>query len=364
MKKGLIKIAIIGVLLFLVFSVSVSAAEEKSYSDGIIEDFEDAIPTETEIGTSSDELIESFGFDAIMRSVIGEITSGKNEFFGFLLTVIGFCILSVLCESISFSGDGSDRTVGATLRLVMSLTIYPKIHSIFLAVKESLDTLTVFLGAALPAMTAITAGSGAVKSAAVQAMNMNITLGIIGSVASRLLLPLSFALLALALTSSISDGISVGVGKGIKSLFTFGLGIVTAASSAAIALQSVVAGAADSAALRAARYAAGGLIPVVGSSVSGALSTLAGGLAYAKSTIGAASIGVISVLCITPLILLLIYRMVFSLGITLMEYMDNGRCVRCFSAYRTAMDAVISVYVMSTLVCIIQVILFIKGGVV
>ena len=362
MKKGFIKIALTAALMFFVFPLSVSAAEEKSYADGIIEDFEGAIPAETEISTSSDELIESFGFDAIMRAAIGEISSGKNEFFGFLLTVIGFCILSVLCESISFSGEGADRTVGATLLLVMSLAIYPRIHSIFLSVKGSLDTLTVFLGAALPAMTAVTAGSGAVKSAAVQTMNMNITLGIIGSVASRLLLPLSFALLALALTSSVGDGISVGVGRGIKSLFTFGLGIVTAAASAAIALQSVVAGAADSAALRAARYAASGLIPVVGSSVSGALSTLAGGLAYAKSTIGAASIGVISALTIAPLVLLLIYRMVFSLAVTLMEYMDNGRCVRCFSAYRTAMDAVISVYVMSTLVCIIQVILFIKGG--
>ena len=226
----------------------------------------------------------------------------------------------------------------------------------------SLESLSSFLGAALPAMTAITVASGAVKSAGVQAMNMNITLGIIGAVATRLLLPLSLSLLALALISSFGDGMATGISKSIKGFFTFGLGLVSAISSAAIALQSVVASASDSASLRAARYAASSLIPVVGSSVSGALSTLAGGLAYAKSTVGAASIAVIVALSVVPLVLLLIYRMVFSLAETFMEYMDNARGKRCFLAYKTALDAVISVYVMSTIVCIIQVIVFIKGG--
>jgi len=359
-------------VLFLSFFVPSLAASDEVFSEtdesgaisDIIKEFSSLIPEESGVVLNEDELIAGVGIDGMFGALLGSVMYEKSRIISFFLSVMGFALFAVLCDSVSFSGSGMEKHASVGVFVIMSVTVYPTVYSVFSEVRTSLEGVSSFFGAALPILTAISAASGSVKTAGVQAMNMNITLGIIGSVASRLLLPLSFALLALALTSSISDGISVGVGKGIKSLFTFGLGIVTAASSAAIALQSVVAGAADSAALRAARYAAGGLIPVVGSSVSGALSTLAGGLAYAKSTVGAASIGVISVLSITPLILLLIYRMVFSLGITLMEYMDNGRCVRCFSAYRTAMDAVISVYVMSTLVCIIQVILFIKGGVI
>ena len=246
--------------------------------------------------------------------------------------------------------------------VIMSVIVYPRLYAVFESVRASLESVSSFFGAALPIMTAITTASGSVKTAGVQAMNMNITLGIVGAVATKILLPLSFAMLAFALVSSFGDSGVGNVAKGIKNTFTFGLGIVTAVSSATIALQTVIASASDSAALRAARYAAGALIPVVGASVSSALSTLAGGLAYAKSTVGAAAIAVIAAISIAPLVSLLVYRMIFSIAVSFLEYADNPRGVRCFSAYKTAFDAVISVYVMSTLVCIIQLIVFMKGG--
>ena len=364
MKKRAFVIFVSFFTLFFIFSVSVSAADsEKNIYEEIIEEFENAIPEESGVKIDTNDMMDSFSFKEMLYAALGGLGDRKGEIISFLMTVIGFCILGVMCDSVSLLGAGNDRTVSAAFFTVMSIALYPRIYSVFLSVSNTLDSISVFFGAALPAMTAITAATGAVKSAGVQAMNMNIALGIVGNIASHVLMPLCLSLLALALVSSFGDGIAVSVSNGIKSLFTFGLGIVTAVSSAAIALQSVIASASDSAALRAARYAVGGLIPVVGSSVSGALSTLAGGLAYAKSTVGALSIATISIIAIAPLLHLILYRMIFSLAISFMEYMDNARGKRCFFAYRTAFDAVISVYVMSTLVCIIQVLVFIKGGV-
>ena len=276
--------------------------------------------------------------------------------------VMGFAVLCVVCDSVSFSGRSMERTAGVGVIVIMSLSVYPKMYSIFETVAESLESVNGFFGTALPVLTAITAASGSVKTAGVQAMNMNIALGIAGGLAAKVLLPLSSSLLALALISSFCDGGVASVSRGIKHTFTLFLGIITAVSSAAIALQTVIASASDSAALRAARYAAGGLIPVVGSSGSSARSTLAGGLAYAKSTVGIASIAVIVALCVSPLILMLLYRAVFAIAVLFLEYVDNPIGVRCFSAYKTALDSLIAVYVMSTLVCIIQLIIFMKGG--
>ena len=363
MKKRIVTLIFSLAAVFLLFSIPVCASQQDDYAADILEDFYDAIPEESGVEADEELVLEKFGFEGILNGVLAGLTERKSEIAGFFFSVIGFCALSVVCENLPFYASGGQREMSAALFTVMSLSLYPKIYSIFVCVKESLEAVTTFFGAALPTMTAITAASGAVKSAGVQAMNMNIALGIIGSIASGVLLPFSLALLALALVSSFGDGMAAGVSRGIKGLFTFGLGVVTAASSAAIALQSVVASAADSASLRAARYAAGSLIPIVGSQVSGALSTLAGGLAYAKSTVGAVSIATISAITVAPLVLLLLYRMVFSLAVIFMEYVDNTRGARCFSAYRTAFDAVISAYVMSTLVCIIEVIVFIKGGV-
>ena len=358
-------------LMFMIiaFSVTSFAVNDEANHDfisarasDIIKEFSNVIPVESGVSTDDESLIESIGFDSMMRAIVGALSGEGSEVLEFFLMTVGFAVLCVVCDWVSFSNAETEKAAGVGVLVIMSVAIYPKVYSVFETVRESLESTSSFFGAALPIMTAVTTAQGSVKTAGVQAMNMNITLGIVGAIAGKILLPLSFALLALALVSSFGDGSIGSVGRGIKSIFTFGLGIVTAVSSAAIALQTVIASASDSIALRAARYAAGGLIPVVGSSVSSALSTLAGGLAYAKSTVGAATIAVIAVISIAPLVTLIVYRMIFSLAVSFLEYMDNPRGVRCFSAYKTAFDAVISVYVMSTLVCIIQVIIFLKGG--
>lgn len=367
--KKIIKASLLFVFMLVFFSVTAfgyqkSSEEEKDVDAAreIMEEFSDIIPNEADVSLDEDELLENVGFDAILRAISNAIKEEKSEFLSFFLTVMGFAVLSVVCDFASLCGTDMQRNVEIGVFVVMSVAIYPTVYSVFGSVKESLESVSGFFGAALPVMTAITAATGSVKTAGIQAMNMNITLGIVGTVATKILLPLSFAMLALALVSSFGESGAASVSKGIKSIFTFGLGIVTAVSSAAIALQTVIASASDSAALRAARYAAGGLIPVVGSSVSSALSTLAGGLAYAKSTVGVAAIAVIAAISVLPLMSLLCYRMIFSLAVSFLEYADNVRASRCFLAYKTAFDAVISVYVMSTLVCMIQLIVFIKGG--
>ena len=365
-KNKFLCVGLLFVTLIVLFSVTSFAVEEATDGDDafseFIEQFSEVIPSESGVTLEEGELINSVGFDAMLGGIANAVLGKKSELFSFFLTVMGFAVLTVVCDSISFSDKATKNAASVGVLVITSATIYPTVYSVFLSVGDSLMSVSGFFGAALPVMTAITTASGSVKTAGVQAMNMNITLGIVGAVATRLLLPLSFAMLALALVSSFGDAGTSKVAKGIKSAFTFGLGIVTAVSSAAIALQTVIASASDSASLRAARYAASGLIPVVGSSVSSALSTLAGGFAYAKSTVGATAIAVIAVISIAPLVSLLIYRMVFSIAVSFLEYADNSAGARCFSAYRTAFDTVISVYVMSTLVCIIQLIVFIKGG--
>lgn len=365
MKKRALLFALIFPALILSFSITAFAYESEEKADTVsdfLEEFTQIIPPESDVTLGEDELIESIGFDGMLSSVLSTIRGEGSELISFFLMVLGFAVLCVICDTVSFSSQSIERTAGVGVLVIMSLSVYPKMYSIFETVAESLESVNSFFGTALPVLTAITAASGSVKTAGVQAMNMNIALGIAGGVAVKVLLPLSSALLALALISSFGDGGVASVSRGIKHMFTVGLGIITAVSSAAIALQTVIASASDSAALRAARYAAGGLIPVVGSSVSSALSTLAGGLAYAKSTVGVASIAVIFALSVSPLILMLLYRMIFTVVVLFLEYVDNPRGVRCFSAYKTALDSLIAVYVMSILVCIIQLIVFMKGG--
>ena len=90
--------------------------------------------------------------------------------------------------------------------------------------------------------------------------------------------------------SGFDIGAVASLGKRIKGVFTWGIGVTTAILLGATSLQSIVASASDGAYLRAAKYAASSAIPIVGSAVSSVLGTLAGGFSYAKGAIGAASV--------------------------------------------------------------------------
>jgi stage III sporulation protein AE len=141
------------------------------------------------------------------------------------------------------------------------------------------------------------------------------------------------------------------------------IGIVSTSLAAIVSIQSVVASAHDSALLRAARYAASGAIPIVGTTVASALGTLGGGLAFVKSSIGAASIAVVLLIALSPLLTLLLYRLSFSFCSLLLEFCATPEGVRCFSAFKSALDVLIAVYSASVLVCVVQLVVFLKGGV-
>ena len=108
---------------------------------------------------------------------------------------------------------------------------------------------------------------------------------------------------------------------------------------------------------------ASGLIPVVGSAVSGALATLASGLTYAKSIVGGGAIAVVLSLVISPLVMLLLYRLALTLALTVAGLVGAELPSAVFTSYRFALDMTVSVYVLSVIVYLFQLILFLRIGV-
>ncbi|MBQ9733923.1 MAG: hypothetical protein IJV74_06790, partial [Clostridia bacterium] len=81
------------------------------------------------------------------------------------------------------------------------------------------------------------------------------------------------------------------------------------------------------------------------------------------SSVGSASVVMSLILSLAPLVSILLYRLAFSICIIFLEFSGSSGGVRCFSAFKSALDALIAVYSMSTLVCIVELVVFVRGGV-
>ena len=356
--KGILKFLAAAVILFSLFSVNAFADE----GEDILKEFSGILPEGVDVNV--EDVASNLGIEAILGEIAAAVSDKAGDAIGFFFLLIGFAVVISLSSHASFGTDGAlDSAVQVTVCAVATSSIFVALYDVCDSVAKSLTSVIDFFSSAIPIFTLISTSSGATSTAGAQAFNMNLTLALIEKVCTGALLPMSFAVFSLGFVSSVSEGSVGNLAKGVKGVFMWGVGIVSTVLAAVVAMQSIVASAADNATLRAARYAASGMIPIVGSTVASAISTLGGGMAYLKSTVGMGSVAAILLISIAPLVSLLLYRLAISVSLIYLEFVGSPGGVRCYSAFRGALDTLIAVYSASVLVCIIEIAVFVKGGV-
>ena len=116
-------------------------------------------------------------------------------------------------------------------------------------------------------------------------------------------------------------------------------------------------------ALRGARFAISGMIPIVGGSISSALGALTSGVEAAKGTVGATALIVLIGILSAPLIQLLLVRVAFRLCNSFLEMTGGTLGARLLTSIQGTLDALISIVAFSGVIYILEVIIFIKLGV-
>ena len=344
-------------LMILAMPLSASAKSAEEY----ISDFSSLIPEDMsdKLG-DEDALTGAVGFESVISEIFDVLSNNGGALLGFLSMLIGLSLLTALSGTLEGSLAGSVRSAVATISAVAIL------GSIFTLVKTAtaaLAEMSGFFEKLIPVFAGVTLAGGGVSSSAVGATGMSLSLGVIGGLSGELLAAVTSFMFALGLIADLGGGSSAGLFKSAKGFFSWGIGILTFILGATLALQTVIASASDSMLMRSAKFTASGMIPIVGGSVSGAISTLASGLSYAKSFIGIGAVSVITAIALAPIILMLAYRCVLSLSVDFLGFLDTGSGVRCFSSMLGALDCLIAIFSMSTLVYIFEIILFIKSGV-
>ena len=356
MRKVIFLISIVVILVIFPLSASAEASAE-----GYLSEFESILPKEMSGITEDGEmLIEKFSIKGILLEFVASLKGESGDFIKFFLVLVGgVSVFSLATEC----HESFVRQIEAAVGLVISMSIFPVVNSALSSVAHSLSEISVFFNALTPIVVGVTALGGGVSAAGVQAGGMYTAFSVIGTAGTKLFLSLSSFGLAVASLSALGNSSAVSVGKGIKGVFTWCAGIFTTLITSVFALQTLVASAADSAAMRTAKYMASGLIPVVGSAVSGALATLASGLSYAKSLIGGVAIAVILSMVISPLVMLLLYRLALTLATNISTLTGAEIPAKIFTVYRFIIDMTVAAYTLSTIVYLFQVVLFLRIGV-
>lgn len=346
MRRCLYVIAL-AIMLLSLFSVSVCAQGSEDYVNDFLhvigrgEDFAENI--------GIDALIEQIGLALLEQG--GRITA----FFGF---VIGATLLIALASLLT-----NDKHTAIGVSAIVAAGAVGFIFEVADSAARSLEQMSGLFLSLIPIMSGVTLAGGGVSSAGAEAVAMGGIFGTVSGLMTPIIFPLVSVMLALSAVSALGGGVSSAALSRVRAVFLWLLGIATVIMLGGISLQTVICASKDSMTMRMAKYSASGLLPIIGSTVSASLSSLAAGLSYAKGIIGAGGIYVFLLSALTPLLLALIYRAALSLASGFLSFLGASEGAATLGGIVYSLDALLSVYSISVILYVFELIMFMKSGV-
>ena len=192
--------------------------------------------------------------------------------------------------------------------------------------REAIGDISDFANVLLPVVAAVTAATGAITGAAARQMAAMLFSGLLTNLISRLLIPLVYGYVAaqVAWGAVGNDGLK-RVAKFLKWLTVTVLSVVLLAFVGYLTLSGVVAGAADSAAIKATKFAISGAVPVVGGIISDAAETVLASAGILRGTVGVFGMLVVLAICLTPFLHLSIHYLIYKAVAAVSSTMGEGR---------------------------------------
>lgn len=155
----------------------------------------------------------------------------------------------------------------------------------------------------LPTISAALAAGGFVTTASAWQVATLLVCDALNTAVSHLLLPLAYcSVAASAAGAMLGEERLGGLAGGIRRVMTGGVRLIAAAFTAYLAVSGVLTGSADRAAVKAAKAAVSGAVPVVGGVLADAAESVLAAAGTLRGTIGALGVFGVLAACLAPLL--------------------------------------------------------------
>lgn len=189
---------------------------------------------------------------------------------------------------------------------------------------ETIHTMNDFSKTLLPLLSAACAASGSVTAAAVREVGTTLFADVLITCINNFLIPLVYIYIGAITANAVLHEHSLkSISKVIKKCITWVLTILLTVFTAYLTISGAVSGTADAAALKVAKFAISGAIPVVGGIMSDAASTILVGAAVLKNAIGIFGTLAVFALCITPFLQIGLQYLMYKTAAFLAEIVDQ-----------------------------------------
>lgn len=369
------KIILIFLPLFLIF-LSGSQFDYESVVEKQLDTAQNSGAFEN-IPEEAQEILEKAGFEELSFEAISELS-----FFDFVKTaaesflrqfkepfyVIGAILAAALiCAAAECFYDDfyQNKTVIKAVSSVFaaSCVLIPMKEAITNA-GEVIEECSNFMLSFIPVYSSAVTAMGNISAAAGFRTLMLGASAVIARLANEIAVPLICIYLALCVAGSVSDIDIGGISKTVKSFATWIITLSMTVFTGIMSLGTLVASSSDNAFAKTAKFLIGSSIPVVGGSVSDALSTVKGCLGITKNLLGTYAIIIICAIFIPSVISLVCWRISLSLSSGIGSILGNKNLSGLLSSASCVIGIMLALVAVTAVMFIISIgiLLMTAGG--
>ena len=272
---------------------------------------------ENEISISEPQGIASLSPKALFSYIIraaGDRTAAPLRLLGRMLGIILLAaVVTGLTDSVSNPRLVRSFEIISVLAGI-GIICEPVIEAISSTV-SALDSGGMFMTAYIPVFTGVAAAGGTVTSAASYGMIVFCAAELAVKLSSEIILPILGMCCALSIAESVNPRLSLtGMTAAVKKIASVLIGFTMTVFVGLLSLQSIVGTSADTVAVKAAKFVVSNAVPIVGSAVSDAYTTVRASLSMLKSGVGVFGIIALAVMLLPPVIDLALVNLTMNIG--------------------------------------------------
>ncbi len=312
---------------------------------------------------NTSQVQEKLSFNKIVSWILNAIKENLPHFIKMLTTLICLVLIFALLEHFSFSKtEKSYKFIIACLAsAVLTLLLLNYFSDSCEIIEENITTIRVFCDASIPIISALLVQGGNNFSSAFFSYAISLSGAVINALNNQLFLPLIKIFLAIGCCGCIWDDINFKpITEMIQKFIKWLIGIVFSVFTFALSAQSFLSRSSDNIAQKLLKNAANG-IPYLGSLLSDGIDgvfTLANGT---KNITSLVSISVIISVFIGPAILLLMQSIALYFTSTVAAVLGQKDCLLILSTVHKAYLLMLSLFLVSVLMCIVCLLLICIG---
>lgn len=302
------------VILFIAYLLSIPVfAEEtdiytRQYEQSVGEQLNDGLPHNTarfldENGLKPEN--KDWVYNITPENVFSHISSFlKSGLKGPLVSSLGILAIILVSALISTNtvGQGvNDTTLYATV-ICTAAAICGPVFSTVSATVSAMKGCAVFMTSFIPIFAVVVASSGAAATAVSMSSLLLGAAQVVSYISNFAVMPLMSGYLSISLAASVSPVVQKsGVADGVKKLSFWIMSLLTTIFIGILSIQTAVSSSADTLTVKTAKFLIGSSVPVAGTALSEALTTVTASVGILKSSVGIYGI-VASVILFLPLL--------------------------------------------------------------